>query len=399
MKAPCIAIDVSKSKSHIQGFNALDKPFKKVEIIDHDLKGFEKLLLLVDSLKNECGINPIIAFEATGIYHKPLQNFLNHNNLNYCIISPLESAKIRKSKIRTTKTDKRDCKNIANAYFTRDFPIYREMDDIYYDLKILSRHYNFLMNELRKLKVEYHRLLDLVFPAYDTLYSDIYRGVPFLIVKKYKHPDEIKNKKVDTIAKFIEKETCHNLNWSTHEAKKIISYASNCVSGVNKNSMDVVILNEVLVYLMNQIELVDECLDRLTSVASRLPHYRIVKSVPGIGDKLAARLCAEIGDITRFHSGSSLVSFAGLDPMVYQSGKSDGLHLSITKKGNKTLRSLIYLAASACLRTQKENSINGFYRKKRQQANSLSHKAALVACSNKMLRIIYSLCKNGIFFE
>ncbi|WP_348635001.1 transposase [Catenibacterium sp. co_0103] len=48
---------------------------------------------------------------------------------------------------------------------------------------------------------------------------------------------------------------------------------------------------------------------------------------------IAARIIAELGDMTRFKKKNELVAFAGLDPRISESGKNDGDHMHITKKG------------------------------------------------------------------
>ena len=46
--------------------------------------------------------------------------------------------------------------------------------------------------------------------------------------------------------------------------------------------------------------------------------------------------------------------FSGLDPTVNESGKKDSKHLQITKKGNKYLRTSLYLSVSSMI-TKKGN--------------------------------------------
>lgn len=48
MKGNCIAIDVSKDKSHIQGFKSWDETISKAIEISHDKEGFEKILEMAD---------------------------------------------------------------------------------------------------------------------------------------------------------------------------------------------------------------------------------------------------------------------------------------------------------------------------------------------------------------
>ncbi len=69
-----------------------------------------------------------------------------------------------------------------------------------------------------------------------------------------------------------------------------------------------------------------------------LPNYDSIRSIPGIGNNLAGRILAEIGEVNRFNNASQLVAYAGIDPQIYQSGQISGLHLKISKKGNKKLR-------------------------------------------------------------
>lgn len=49
------------------------------------------------------------------------------------------------------------------------------------------------------------------------------------------------------------------------------------------------------------------------------------------------------------------------------------------------------------IKTSRDTSIVDFYKKKK--ADGLASKSALVASMNKLIRIIYSLCKNGCLFE
>ena len=96
---------------------------------------------------------------------------------------------------------------------------------------------------------------------------------------------------------------------------------------------------DILVPNRSGIEIV---LEEIVELAKKLPNYEIIRSIPGIADNLASRILAEIGDIDRFNNASQLVAYAGIDPQIYQSGQISGLHLKISKKGNKKLRCLLY---------------------------------------------------------
>lgn len=109
------------------------------------------------------------------------------------------------------------------------------------------------------------------------------------------------------------------------------------------------------------------------------------------------RILAEIGDVHRFATPDSLVAYAGLDPCVSQSDGVSGRHLSITKKGNSALRHQAYLVVKT-MHQFSDCPITGFYEKKK--SSGLSDKAAAVAASNKLLRVIYSvLAKKAEFVQ
>ena len=66
------------------------------------------------------------------------------------------------------------------------------------------------------------------------------------------------------------------------------------------------------------------------------------RKVLTIGDTLAPRLIAEIGDVRRFHSKRALIAYAGIDAPPYQSGKFCANNRHISKRGNRYLRKTGY---------------------------------------------------------
>ena len=397
MKGFCISLDVSKGSSFYQGFKGLDEPITKPKKIEHNLEGFKELLNLKEKIKKQYNEDCVVIFESTGIYHKPLQTYLDEHDFKYTIISPLLSAKVRKSDIRGTKTDAKDCASIAKVFYLKELRIYTKIDEIYADLKEKSRYYDFLVDEMKRWKIEFRRLLDIIYPGFDRVYDDLYGDFIQTFLLEYSHPEMIRKRRLDTIAKFLEKHTCHKEAYCIRQAQIIKEYAENCASGCSSKSYLVNRFDTVIHNLNAQIKHLQIVLEEIIELAKTLPNYDSIASIPGIGENLAARILAEIGDISRFNNVSQLVAFSGVDPQIYQSGQVSGLHLRISKKGNKKLRCLLYLAVTCMIKTSRDTSIVDFYKKKK--ADGLASKSALVASMNKLIRIIYSLCKNGCLFE
>lgn len=397
MKGFCISLDVSKGSSFYQGFKGIDEPITKPKKIEHNLEGFKELLNLKEKIRKEYNEDCIVIFESTGVYHRSLQTYLDEHNFQYTIISPLLSAKIRKSDIRGTKTDAKDCASIAKVFYLKELRIYSKTDEIYDDLKEKSRYYDFLMDEMKRWKIEFRRLLDIIYPGFDKIYDDLYGDFIQAFLLEYSHPEMIRKRRLDTIAKFLEKHTCHKEAYCIRQAQTLKEYAENCASGCSSKSYLVRQFDTVIHNLNAQIKHLEMVLEEIVELAQTLPNYVSIRSIPGIGDNLAARILAEIGDVRRLNNASQLVAYSGIDPQIYQSGQISGLHLKISKNGNKKLRCLLYLAVTCMIRTSRDTVIVDFYKKKK--ADGLAPKSALVASMNKLVRIIYSLCKNGCLFK
>ena len=393
----CIALDVSKGSSHFQSFKGLDEPISKVYYIEHTVDGFDTLLKEIKRIKNEFNDIPMVLFESTGIYHFPLKAFLDEYNLNYIIISPLLSAKVRKSDIRGVKTDIKDCASIASVYYIKKLIVHRKYENLYDILREKSRYYDYLSNNLKKWKVEFRRLLDIVFPRLDEEFENIYTDYMLNVLLKYSHPELIKATPSDELLKYLLDKTNHRPSFCLRQIERLKEYCLNFRSGCESNSFYVKQLKKIVFILQKEIIDKDEAMLELVKDASKHPNYECIRSIPGISDNLGSRILAEIGDISRFSNYKKIIAYAGIDPMIYQSGERNGEHLNISKKGNKKLRYLLFIAVVSMVKTNRETPIVDFFFKKRSQG--LKNKEALVASMNKLLRLIYCLCKNGMIYK
>ena len=84
---------------------------------------------------------------------------------------------------------------------------------------------------------------------------------------------------------------------------------------------------------------------------------RRLDAIPGIGPIGATALVAEIGDWKTFSSGRSLAAWIGLVPKQHSSGGKDRLG-SISKQGDRYLRSLLVAGAIAVIRSAKSMAPN-----------------------------------------
>lgn len=401
MKGPIVSIDVSKGKSDYQAFKNLNVKYTGSRSIKHTKEGFDEIVNLVREMEKKLETEVCVVYEATGVYHRVLKKVLEDNNIKQFIINPLLSAKTRKNdSLRCPKTDKLDPKSIAKTYYSHSLHSSHKQETIYHELRELSRYYEDILVHIRKDKVAFRAQLDIVFPGYDTLYDDLYGPVALAVIEKYPHPEMLQKKKINTVSKVIQNKTCHRQAVSDTMADRAIEYSKTIYSGCDKDDIEVLILQRLIKKLKEDMAEAERTIGEMIKLAQELPDFSIIKSIPGIGDNLAARIIAELGDMTRFKKRNELVAFAGLDPRISESGQNDGDHMHITKKGNKRLRCLLYLAVTCSIRLKRDdNSIKDFYIKKKQQSNPMCSKAAKTACASKLVRIIYSMCKTGELYQ
>ena len=405
MQGPVITVDVSKGSCHYQPYVSNGHPMRKPKVLHDTVEGFQSLSDLIDTMKDryECETIPVI-FEATGVYHRCLQKYLDDHQIPYYIISPLMSASYRKTTPNSNKTDDLDCSHIAKAYYGECnlFP-YDKLSKSFHNLRGLNRYYECELNHLRMRKNTFRKYLDIVYPRLDKCFkghSSLYDEIPMEVIKQYPHPSLLLKHKEETIVKKIEKKTSHNASFIQNIVHEMYECSMHCYSGADVTDVESMILPELVDDLQSQEERCDEILKQLVSEAQKTPYFTSIVSIVGIGDNLAARIIAELGDMNRFSCRRAITAYAGLNPKIRQSGDMDGIHLAISKKGNKHLRCLMYLAVSCNYRLKKGDVLYEFNQKKRQQSFSpLKPKAATIATAHKLLLIIYALCTNGTVYH
>lgn len=395
MNRPCISIDVSKGSSHVCGFTGYKEKFDSVFEIKHDKDGLEKLDKLYDELNSE--ERPIFIFESTGIYHRPLRFYLEKKKYPYVECSPLLAAKHRKNaSIRSAKTDSRDTRALANLYYEVGLKESNQNSEVYYELKQLDRYYVSLTDYLIKSKVHFNEKLDVIFPNFRKEVSgNIYKNYYLELLLNYSHPDILSKTRIDAIENLLIKNGIQKSRSKNH-ALKIKEISKNCFPGTMINSIDVMIFKDQLKDVMMYIKRREDIIEKMTSLGEVLPLYNLLLSIPVIGPVLAIRLVSELGDLSNFSTSKQLTAYAGLDPIIYQSGNYDGKGLKISKKGNKHLRTLLYQVVTICVYLKNDNSIKSYFEIKKQ---TVSTQSAYIACSDKLLRIIFGMNRTGELYK
>jgi len=157
----------------------------------------------------------------------------------------------------------------------------------------------------------------------------------------------------------------------------------------NTNSTKMLVLETV--HILQELEKSrNTILSHMRKLASTLPEYSVVLKMSGVGETLAPRVIAELGDIRRFHSKNALIAYAGIDSPPYQSGSFIATKRNISKRGNRYLRKTGYeiMQSLRRLKPVDDNAVYLFIQKK--LAEGKSAKTAKIAGFNNFLRIYYA---------
>ena len=320
---PLVAIDVSKGKSHAQGFLSRGHPCGKPFSFAHTKAGFAKLGKLVSDLLGKAGKPPAVAYEHTGVYSRVVAGWAESSKLGSIPIPPLLSAKARKAKLRPTKTDAIDCQTIAEVAYAYDADGRRAASP----LTAVSRRREDAAASAAAAKARYRREIDLCWPCLDQ-FIDPTSPAAIAAVTHYRHGA----KRVESVLSKARRR--FGRSSAKAIAESICSYAGESMSPVAEDSPEIKSLIAAAEALESSVAAEEELASELIAEARESGGFDILMSIDGIGigERLAASILAELGDIARFRGRESIVAYAGLDPAVSQSGKSAGLHLHILRR-------------------------------------------------------------------
>lgn len=264
-------------------------------------------------------------------------DYLDDAGYNVALANPLQVALIAKSR---KKTDRNDAKILADLLRTNLLPTsYAAPHDIR-EQRQITRHRASLVRLGAQLKHKIHAIL--LRHGIQHPYSDVFGEAG--------------------------KEYLRSLDLPMCDRFEMDSYLS------------------LLRHFETQVEKTQE---RVEDFVMHNPHARLLMTIPGISYYSALMIAAELGDIRRFDGSRQVVSYAGLNPSIYQSGNT--LRTGhISKQGNRNLRWILVQVAHVAV--QHDQRLKSFFsRVKHTRGTNI----ALTATARKLLTIIYAMLKNN----
>ena len=385
-----VGIDVSKDKSDICIKDNLGNELIQRFKITNTKADLGKLYETIEGIKFKKPGNSDVVFgmEATGIYSLPLYSALKRDGHKVKLYNPIQTNGFRKINIRKTKTDPIDSAIIADMLRLSEPPQVNEIKDLnLIQLRELVRIRHRLIEKQSLCKIQLIRNIDTIWPDYESVIPTVFGATSIAILKKYSVPSKVRAKSIEQFYELVKKASRSKI--SRNKAEEIYAHAGNILT---IPELDAIITIEIKT-LITQFELFDEQIESveikinemMKSIESK------IMSIPGIGEILGPIILGEIGNVDRFSNAKKLIAFAGLDPVVSQSGRFQNISGPISKRGSPLLRQALFLAANVA--RQNDDNLKRFYDMKISEGKH--HFSALNAVAAKLLRIVYWVLKNN----
>lgn len=379
-----VGIDIAKM-THVAAVNAdgviIIEPF----FFANNHEGFKLLKSKLETIDKS---KVLISLDSTAHYAENVIFFL-HSLFELAVINPVQTADMRKTYIRKTKTDKVDSLLICKTLMVNFFRHYTENDIKTLKLKFLCRFRQNLKKSKAHLKIQLTSYVDVIFPELQSFFkSGLHIKTCYELLKVCYSPDDIAALHLTKLSNILSK-AFRGRFWK-QDAQSPKSLAASSV-GVKNTYISIQIAQTIA-----KIELIESQLTELETFIKVAVDAldSVIMTVPGIGKLNGAMILGEIGDIKRFSNSSKLLAYAGLDHVINQSGKFNAKRTLISKRGSKLLRyTLINAAWNVSLNN---DTFKRYYDSK--VAQGLSHYSALGHTAHKFVRVLLKLLNNNITF-
>ena len=389
-----LSFDIAKGKSVYCFIDENKNIIIDATLIEHKKNEFDDLFKFVSKYKNL-----VVIMESTSIYHLPVENYFRSKSIDTIVMNP-KLVKQYRDTLNKSKTDKLDCFKIARCYLGTIDNLYQKQDE-YFMFNPLARQYWSLIEGQTRLKNRYKQLIEIVFPEFNLLFNDLYSDLALNFIHDFPHPILFVNRRTDYLMNYLkEKNGTTQAFRFKNKVSKMKELAKNSLCYVSVDSIQIHNLVQIIEMIKFYKQEIEKIKTQLIFYLKDTKQFKIINSIPGFGDFSSALFLAEVGDITRFEERKKFISFIGIDSITSQSGIAS-YHGPISKSGSKFARTILFNVVSTSLqisaRTDKENPIYLFFRKK--QSEGKHHYKCIIACENKLCKIIYKLCTSDCLYK
>ncbi len=360
--------------------------------VDHHQIGFQQFFRRIDALEIKHQLPVTVAMEGYNGWARPLDGQIRRRGWALYNVNNLKLARYKEIFPAPAKTDAIDARRILELFqLSTHIPVAREALQVVAatpavndKLKRLTRRRKQLVNERVRLVNRFQADLQAVCPELNTVTGDL-TNVWFLNFLTCR----------DALPKLLRLQLKSLLAIPAVGQKYAAAIQVWQRTAVFAPDVDIVsdmILQDAmrLKALRADIKILDRII-KATAADSALA--QTILSIPGFGDTTAAELAGEIGTVARFESEAGLALYTGMAALDNSSGKKTGSRTS--RQVNTRAKAAMMIAVARHIPLVESSHI--YYDKKR--AEGKKHNQAVRALGRHMVRVIWSLVKNGREYE
>ncbi|MBN1127521.1 MAG: IS110 family transposase [Chitinispirillaceae bacterium] len=380
-----VGIDIGKNKHSAFAITSSGETIAALAIFTNDREGVDRLEACV--LEPAGGPRKLLfAMEATGHYWMALYQELVRRDYRGVVLNPIQTHGEARTRIRKTKTDKRDAEGIARFILTGKAHAARIPDERTLELRILVRRRHQLVQMKGDTERAAQSLTDRVFPEYDRCFCKPFLPSARAMIRAVGIGPNGLLRDRDLTAEVLTRasrkrfgpDRIENLLGKA-ERSIGIGLAEDVVSDELRQTFDLI---EELELQIAEIEYQLEC--RIEEMPSPLLSL-------GINASLAATIHAESDPASDFPSARQYAAYAGLEPSTFESGQMKGTRTHISKRGSPHLRRALYLSAFSVYR--KHDYFHCIYRRFRKKGHK--HNDALVIVARRLALVVWRMLKDN----
>jgi len=392
-----IGVDIGSETNFARAFNWRGQELtRKVFRFSNDTAGFAAFSDWMDKvLQQSAKTKLIVGCEPTGHYWFPLARYLKAHNIRLVIVNPYHVKQMKELDDNSPKkTDLKDPKTIAKLVVEGRYSEPYIPEGIYADLREAVSSRDRIVKELNATSNRIQRWLKIYFPEYLGIYKKFDSDSGLMVLEEAPLPEDVIRLGEEGVNQIWRKQKMRAVGLK--RAMTLVEAAHNSVGvkGGNCARLELRLLLEDYRTKKNQLNQVTAILETETL---KVPHVRNLLAIKGVGIVTVAGFLAEIGDIGRFDSPKQIQKLAGLELKESSSGKHKG-RSSISKRGRKRLRRILFQAVLPMLRSNREiREVYEYYTTRLK--NPLKGRQAVVAVSCKLIRVFWSLLKNGTEYD
>ena len=349
--------------------------------------GFSRFLDSISEFPKE---ELLIGLESTAHYGEVFTQFIFNLGFKVAIVNPLQTSAIRKAGIRKTKNDKIDSLVISRSLILNGWTPLEERGITTLTLRGLAKARRNLISQRTRSKIQLTAYVDQLFPELASFFKgNLHIKTVYELLLKHTTAKEVSSLHLTKLSNLLVKSSKGHFTKET--ARSLKELAKNSVGIDNPMlAFQARMAIEQIIFFTAQIEQVEKESEILVNSLDS-----VLLSIPGISINSLAAIIGVIGNFQRFSSPRKLNAYAGLDPVVYESGQFKARSTRMSKRGNSLLRQHLVLAAHNIVKNNE--TFKAYYDSKRDQGKT--HYNALGHCATKLLRIMYKLECDQVTFN